>query len=104
MRLETRPFGIAAGATAAALFTLCSLAVAIAPAGTTAFFSYLVHMDLSSLPRTLTVGGFAGGLIAWTLGTGLAFTFAAAIYNRLVAPASKAPAAAGHQPAAQGAQ
>src|SRR5690606_11601930 len=36
MRLDSRAFGLAAGAVAAVLFTLCALAVAIAPTWTTA--------------------------------------------------------------------
>jgi hypothetical protein len=91
MRLNARS---AAGATAAVLFAVCSLAVAVAPGATTAFFGYLVHMDLSGLPRTLTFGSFIGGLVAWTLGAALTFGLAAAIYNRLVGVASAAPAAA----------
>jgi len=84
MRLDTRAFAIAAGTTAAVLFTLCALAVAIAPGPTTAFFGYLVHLDLSALPRTLTFASFIGGLICWTLGTALTFGLAATIYNRLI--------------------
>ena len=102
MRLNTRAFGMAAGATAAVLFTVCSLAVAIAPDATTAFFGYLVHMDLSGLPRTLTFGTFIGGLVAWTFGAAFIFGLAAAIYNRLLGVASEAPAAAArHQAAAR---
>jgi hypothetical protein len=37
MRLDARAFGLATGATAAALFILCALAVAVAPGPTTAF-------------------------------------------------------------------
>ena len=99
MRLDTRAFGMAAGATAAVLFTVCSLAVAVAPDATTAFFGYLVHMDLSGLPRTLTFGTVIGGLVAWTLGTALTFGLVAAIYNRLTGVATAAPAAT-RQPAA----
>jgi hypothetical protein len=101
MRLDTRAFGMAAGATAAVLFTLCSLAVAVAPDATTAFFGYLVHMDLSGLPRTLTLGSFIGGLVAWTLGTAITFALAAAIYNRLIGAASAAPVTTQPQAAAR---
>jgi len=100
MRLDTRAFAIAAGATAAVLFTLCALAVAIAPGSTTAFFGYLVHLDLSALPRTLTFASFIGGLICWTVGTALAFGLAAAIYNRVIRIGPVAQAAGGPQPVA----
>lgn len=63
MRLNARAFGTAAGAVAALLFTICALAVAAAPGPTTAFAGYLVHMDLSGMSRTVTLGSFVGGLI-----------------------------------------
>ena len=47
MELDARAFGLAAGSVAAALFTLCALAVAIAPVPTTAFVGSLIHLDLS---------------------------------------------------------
>jgi 2TM family of unknown function (DUF5676) len=83
MRLDARAFGLAAGATAAVVFILCALAVAIAPEGTTAFAGYLIHVDLSAMTRTLTLGSFVGGLICWTVGTTLVFWFTGVVYNRL---------------------
>jgi hypothetical protein len=99
MRLDARAFGIAAGIVAAALFTVCALAVAAAPEPTTALASYLVHLDLSEMSRTLTFGSFIGGLIIWTLGTAVSFGCAAAIYNRLVARAPTAEVVAPARPA-----
>jgi len=101
MRLNTRAFGMAAGATAAVLFTVCSLALAVAPDATTAFFGYLVHMDLSGLPRTLTFGSFIGGLVAWMLGTTITFGLAAAIYNRLIGVEAAAAVTTRHEAAAR---
>ena len=101
MRLDTRAFALAAGGAAAILFTVCALAVAIAPAPTTALFGYLVHVDLSGLPRTLTFGSFVVGLLAWTVGTPLTFGLAATIYNRLIRPASAVRAVAPPRAATQ---
>lgn len=85
MSLNSRVFGLAAGLTAGLLFVLCAAAVAVAPGPTTAFFGYLFHADLRSLPLTLTWGSLAGGLFAWTVGTAVTFGFGAWLYNRLVA-------------------
>lgn len=82
MRLEPRAFGLAAGATAAVLFILCAAAVAVAPGSTTSLAGFLVHMDLSGMARSLTVTNFVGGLVIWTLGTGLTFALAGWLYNR----------------------
>ena len=84
MRIDARAFGVAAGATAAVLFIICALAVAIAPGPTTAFAGYLIHMDLSGMSRSLTFGSFVAGLICWTVGTALTFGLVAAVYNRLI--------------------
>ena len=83
MSLDARALGLAAGVTAGVLFILCALAVAIAPEATTAFAGHLIHVDLSGMTRTLTVGSFVGGLVCWTVGTGLTFWLMGAIYNRL---------------------
>ncbi len=80
--LDARAFGTAAAATAAVLVTICSAAVALAPEATTAFAGFIVHADLSGFTRTLTWGSFFGGLLFWTVGTGLVFGAAGALYNR----------------------
>ena len=86
MSLDPRAFGLAAGLTAAALFTLCALAVAVAPGATAAYFTYLLHLDLTGLVRPLTWGSYFAGLLCWSVGTGLVFAAAAGIYNRLLGP------------------
>ena len=83
MRLDTRAFGLAAGAAAAILFLVCALAVAVAPDATTAFAGDLIHADLSGIARNLTLTTFVIGLVAWPVGTALSFWFVAALYNRL---------------------
>ena len=85
MRLDALAFGFAAGVTAAVLFVVCALAVAVAPDATTAFAGTLIHLDLSGVTRTLTVASFLGGLVSWWLGTTLTFWLVGAIYNRLAA-------------------
>jgi hypothetical protein len=104
MRLDARAFGTAAGIVAAVLFTICALAVAVAPEQTTALAGYLIHMDLSGMTRSMTFGRFLGGLVIWTLGTGVTFGAVAAIYNRLVACLGATQRVAAGRPATQGAQ
>ena len=89
MRLDARALGLAGGVTAAVLFIVCASAVAIAPGPTTAFAGYLIHMDLSSMSRSLTLGSFVVGLICWTVGTALTFWLVATVYNRLIGSSSR---------------
>jgi len=89
---------------AAALFTICALAVAVAPDQTTVLAGYLIHMNLSGMARTVTLGSFVGGLIIWTLGTAIVFGSTAAIYNRLAARARTPQPVATGRPLTQGTQ
>jgi uncharacterized protein DUF5676 len=104
MRLDTRAFGMAAALVAAVLFTVCALAVAVAPQPTTALAGYLIHMDLSGMTRSMTFGRFVGGLVLWSLGTGLVFAGVAAIYNRLTDRVRAPQPVATGRPLTQGAQ
>ena len=82
MRLDIKSLAFAAGTAAAILFTVCSLAVAVSPGSTTAFASYVVHLDLGGFARPLSWASFVGGLVFWTIGVGLVFAAVAGLYNR----------------------
>ena len=84
MKLDTAAFAAAAGIAAGAIFTLCAMFVAVAPETATAFFGYVLHLDLSSLDRHLTFGSFFAGVFFWGFGTAFAFALAGRIYNALV--------------------
>ena len=88
MYLEARALGLAAGTAAAAVFTLCALAVAVAPAATTSFASSLIHLDLTGLARTITWGSFVVGLLCWSIAAGIVFAAVGGLYNRFLTPLS----------------
>lgn len=91
MRLDTRSFAVAAGTAAAIAFASCALAVAIAPAQTTAFLGYITHTDLSSVSRPLGWDGFIVGVVAWWGIAAGVFGLAAWVYNRLLGVRSELP-------------
>ena len=81
-KLDPRSLGSAAAVVAATLFSLCSLAVALAPDATTAVAGYLVHANANALlPRSLSPASFLIGLIAWSAGAGAVFAAVAGLYN-----------------------
>ena len=82
--LDARAFGLAASSIAAILTTVCALALTVAPRATTAVASALIHLDLSEMSRTLSWGIYLESLLGWTIGAGLVFWSAAALYNRFV--------------------
>ena len=84
MRIDARAFGLAAGLTAAVLFIICATAVAVAPDSTTSVASFLIHLDLSGMSRSMTWTSFVGGLLAWSVGAALTFGFTARLYNRFI--------------------
>lgn len=91
MKLNPRAFGLAAGLTAAAISGVCALVVALAPHTAMALLSDVVHTDLTSLARNVTVGNFFGGIVFWGIGTGLVFAIAGWLYNRLSTTTPRGP-------------
>jgi hypothetical protein len=88
VRIDPRAFALAAGATAAILYTICAVGVFLAPEATTAVLGLLTHTDLSGIARPLTFISFVVGLVGWTLGTAVTFGIVATLYNRLAGSAA----------------
>ena len=83
MRLDTRALAAAAAAAGAIGFTICALFVAIASGATSAFVSYVLHIDLTSLARPLTWGSFVAGLLTIAVGLAIVAALVGSIYNTL---------------------
>lgn len=83
MKLHVWPLAGAVGIVTAVLFAICAFFVAVAPETTIAFFSYLLHVDLTGLARPITWAGFFAGLLGVGLGMALAAGAAAWLYNRI---------------------
>lgn len=81
MRINAKALGFATALGVALAFTVCTLIVAIAPGATTAFLSYALHIDLTSLTRPLSWGGFIAGLLLLTIYFGVLVAVIAGIYN-----------------------
>lgn len=99
--LDARAFGLAAGTVAAALTTLCAIAIVLVPGATTAAASTLLHLDMTEMTRTMSWGVYFGGLFGWGIGAGLVFAAAAGLYNRFARAQAPATEAEGRLPAHQ---
>jgi hypothetical protein len=75
----------ASGIVAAASYIACALAVAIAPGLTSSFFSFVFHIDLTSLSRTITWSSFFGGMLCFSVGVAILVGLTASAFNRLAA-------------------
>ncbi len=83
MKLKIWPFSISVGIVAAVAFVICAFFVALAPETTASLFSYLFHIELTGLTRSISWGGFFAGLLASALGMGLSAAVVAWLYNRI---------------------
>ena len=68
---------------AAASYVVCAAFVAVAPDAATTIGSYIVHMDLSKVGRSVTWGGVLIGLIFFTALIALVCAASGGLYNRL---------------------
>jgi len=62
MKLNIWPFSLSVGIVTAVAAIICGVLIALAPEATMAVVSYLFHIDLTGLSRTITWGGFFAGL------------------------------------------
>lgn len=83
MKLNVKALSFASAIVAAASYVVCALAVAIAPGLTTRTFGYVLHIDLTSLSRTITWGSFFGGMLSFSVGLAILVGLTAWSYNRL---------------------
>lgn len=83
MKLNIRAFTGATAIVTAVVFTLCALAIALAPDAAYATFSFLFHTDLTNLAYPMGWSGYFGGLAIWVLGMGLVAAAGSWLYNRL---------------------
>ena len=82
MQLNASSLGLGAAVTAAIVYTVCSLFVALFPAATSAAFSYVLHIDLTTMARPITWGSYCVGVVSITIAIGVMIALAAAFYNR----------------------
>lgn len=66
----------------AAVVTICILFLALLPQTTMAFFSFVLHADLSGIARPVDWESFMAAVLFWPLATGLYAALIARFYNR----------------------
>lgn len=86
MKLQIWPFSLSVGVVTAVASVICGILIALAPEATMAAVSYLFHIDLTGLSRTITWGGFFAGLAVSVLSMMLAASAVAWLYNRIAQP------------------
>ena len=83
LRLNVRSLFLATAIITGIAYLICILFLTVAPQATMAFFSYVLHANLSGITRSITWGSFIVGLLFWSVGIGLYAAFVARLYNKL---------------------
>lgn len=91
MKLNTGAIFWAAAIVAAASYIVCAAFIAAAPGATSQFFSWVMHIDLTSMSRHITWSSFFGGIVSFSGLMGVLAGASAWAYNRLVASPSEKP-------------
>lgn len=90
MSVDVKALTLTGTIVAAASYTICAVLVALAPQGMATLSSYILHMDIESIGRTVTL---ATGIIGGVLFTAIVAAFCAVsgwLYNRLASPLKEA--------------
>lgn len=83
IKLNTRSLSIATAIITGIVYSICVLFIALAPHATMDFFSYILHINLTSLARVVSWGSFIAGLLFWSLGPAIYAALVARLYNSL---------------------
>ena len=83
LKLSVRSLFLATAITTGIAYLICVLFLTVVPQATMAFFSYILHANLSGITRSVTWGSFIVGLLVWSVGIGLYAAFVARLYNKL---------------------
>ncbi|WP_417461188.1 DUF5676 family membrane protein [Kordiimonas sp.] len=82
MKLNVIAMANAGAATAAILWTICSLLVYVLPVMMMSTTGHMVHLDMGAHSWTLTLYGFTFGLVIWTAFAWITGWFLGAFYNK----------------------
>jgi len=84
MELKARPLGVAAAIVTAIGFGVCGVLFSTLPGPTAAVVSWVLHIDITGMQRSISVVQLIIGLILVGAYIGVIVAVTAAFYNRLV--------------------
>ena len=84
MRLKATSLGLAAGVVTAIGFGVCGILFSIAAGPTAAVVSWVLHIDVTGMQRSISIVQLVVGLVLVGGYVGLIVGLTAALYNRLV--------------------
>lgn len=84
MALNARSLGLAASVVAAIGFGVCGILFSIAPGPMASFVSWVLHIDITGMRRSMSALQLVVGLVLVGAYVGLVVGLTAGLYNRLV--------------------
>lgn len=85
MRIKSLPLGLSAGIVIAIAFGICGIFFTVAPGPTSAFLSWVMHVDVTGLTRPVSLGNLLAGIVLFGAYVGILVGLIAALYNRVTA-------------------
>lgn len=86
MRIKSLSLGLSAAVITAIGFGICGVFFAVAPGPTSAFLSWVLHIDITGMTRELSVPNLLAGIVLFGAYVGVVVGLIAALYNRLTSP------------------
>ena len=84
MRVDARSLGLAAAVVAAIGFGVCGILFSIAPGPMASFASWVLHIDITAMSRSMSAPQLVIGLMLVGAYVGLVVGLTAGLYNRLM--------------------
>ena len=84
MKLQTGPLALAAALLTGLVYLLCTIALALAPQASVAFFGTMFHWNLAMLMVPVTWGGALVGILCLAFGAALIAAAFGWLYNRFL--------------------
>ena len=80
--INSRALAGSAGIVAAVTFAICGALVAFAPGAASLALGWILHIDVSTLARPITIANYLGGLVLFSAFVWLVVGTLSRLYNR----------------------
>jgi len=84
--IKSRALATSAGIVVATTFAICGAFVAFAPGAVSSLFGWVLHLDLSTVARPISVANYAGGVVLFGGFVWVLVAVISTLYNRITEP------------------
>jgi len=86
--INSRALAGSAGLVAAITFAICGAFVAFAPGAVSLAFGWIMHIDVSTMARPITLTSYVAGLVLFSAFVWLVVGLVSRLYNRFTEPSA----------------